>query len=48
MSTSSQKTISEQQAREIGQRGGTVNTNGMADQTAKRIDTAVNAGRQGK
>lgn len=47
MMSSSKKTVSERQAYQIGQQGGTVNTNGMLSQAAKRIDAAVNAGRQG-
>lgn len=48
MSSSKQTAISEEQARRIGQGGGTVNTNGMPSQTAKRIDAAVIAGQKGK
>jgi len=42
MSTSTQK------AYEVGKRGGTVNTNGLAHQDKQRIDAAVNNGRKGK
>jgi hypothetical protein len=45
MSSSNNQT-STQKAYEIGKSGGTVNTKGMADQTAKQIDAAVNAGRK--
>lgn len=46
MSSSNQKSVSEQKAFEIGVRGGNVKTYGMQDQAAKKIDAAVNAGRQ--
>lgn len=46
--SSNPKPVTTQQAYEIGKRGGTVNTKGMDDQAAKKIDAAVNAGRQGK
>ena len=46
MSSSTQKTISTQKAYEIGQSGGTVNTYGMAYQTANQINAAVNRGQQ--
>lgn len=41
-------TMTTNQAKQIGQNGGTVNTNGMAYQQKERIDAAVNAGKQGK
>jgi len=41
-------TMSTTQAYRIGQSGGTVNTYGLAYQTAQRINAAVNAGRQGR
>jgi hypothetical protein len=46
MSNSNNQTVSLQQARQIGQNGGNVSTQGMAHQTARRIDAAVNLGRQ--
>lgn len=38
----------EQQAKQVGQNGGTVPTNGMAYQQKERVDAAVNSGKQGK
>ena len=41
-------TPQEQHAKQVGANGGTVPTRGMPDQQAKKIDAAVNAGKQGK
>ncbi len=40
-------TPSTNRAYEVGQNGGTVNTNGLPWQDRERVDAAVNAGRQG-
>ena len=39
------KNISTDKAYEVGQRGGTVDTNGMSSQQKQAIDTAVNQGK---
>lgn len=39
------KNVTEQQAHDIGKRGGTVDTNGMSSQQKEKIDAAVNAGK---
>lgn len=45
---SNQKPMSTEQALQIGQNGGTVNTNNMPFQQKERIDAAVNQGKQNK
>lgn len=41
-------TMSSEQAKKIGQGGGTVKTTGMSHQDKNRIDKAVTDGKQGK
>ena len=41
-------TPQEQHAKQVGQNGGTVPTNGMPYQQKERTDAAVNSGKQGK
>ncbi len=41
-------TPQEQHAKQVGAKGGTVPTNGMAHQQKERVDAAVNSGKQGK